>query len=607
MTAPLPKHHDYEDAERFMLEAFGVPMGKYMRVGEVVPLELAVHEAVLLFSRAAIEERVMEWRREERRSNRGRRALFSEASLLKLMFVTMRARRSVSIKKMTEVAMSLTVRQREAVGILHFSPHQATQYRRLWEAIQRLRTLTDRHPGKRGERMLKKDYDLLVASRERKQMAKRHARMLELTNLLIDGSVNFLPRDVRRRFKGAVAIDATFAEVSGSQKGDKTIGPNDTVSVNFDCGWYTRDGDHDGSGVKKSKRKFGWEVEFAVMTRDPAESDFTYPLLFLATSGHKPGKTRGHGLHLYNSMRSRGIDVKTLIGDRAYFPGARVQDLQGPLAKAGVKVVMDYKTTELGIQASYNSKDGRHKLIMVGGNWYMACMPSTLVFLEQTHQARLAAIEELPEEAQSAARAKAEALATKRRNSRSKYHLKPRSNFDQTGARQYTYPTFKSDEVEFDPESGEVVELKVPGKTVKVPGNLSNRPGVLNQRHLKYHQEFEYGSDEQRAWFGQRNNVENGNSRLKDADREALGVAMKRRVRGPWFVELAAAFAAASANLARIIEWLKERLSLAPINRMNNTSPALFEAGLSTLTLDEHDSRNGFNAIAQLPEFQLLD
>jgi len=49
-------------------------------------------------------------------------------------------------------------------------------------------------------------------------------------------SVDFLPRDVRRRFKGAVAIDATFAEVSGSQKGDKTIGPNDTVSVNFDCG-----------------------------------------------------------------------------------------------------------------------------------------------------------------------------------------------------------------------------------------------------------------------------------------------------------------------------------------------------------------------------------
>lgn len=67
-------------------------------------------------------------------------------------------------------------------------------------------------------------------------MAKRHARVLELTNLLIDGSVNFLPRDDRRRFKGAVDIDATFAEVSGSQKGDKTIGPNDTVSVNFDCG-----------------------------------------------------------------------------------------------------------------------------------------------------------------------------------------------------------------------------------------------------------------------------------------------------------------------------------------------------------------------------------
>jgi len=114
------------------------------------------------------------------------------------------------------------------------------------------------------------------------------------------------------------------------------------------------------------------------MTRDPAESDFTYPLLFLATSGHKPGKTRGHGLHIYNSMRSREIDVKTLIGDRAYFPGARVQDLQGPLAKAGVKIVMDYKTTKLGIQASYTSKDGTISSWRAAtGTWHACPSPSS--------------------------------------------------------------------------------------------------------------------------------------------------------------------------------------------------------------------------------------
>ncbi len=151
------------------------------------------------------------------------------------------------------------------------------------------------------------------------------------------------------------------------------------------------------------------------MTRDPAESDFTYPLLFLATSGHKPGKTRGHGLHLYNSMRSRGIDVKTLIGDRAYFPGARVQDLQGPLAKAGVKVVMDYKTTELGIQASTTAKTA-----VTSSSWWAATVHgmhalNPHLLSNKLTRRDLPPIEELPEEAQSAARAEAEALATKRR------------------------------------------------------------------------------------------------------------------------------------------------------------------------------------------------
>lgn len=610
MTAPLSKHHDYEDAERWMVDRFGLSMGKHIRLGVIVPLELAVHETVLLFSRVPLEDRVLSWKAEDRTSTRGRHCLLTETSLLKLMFATMRARRSLSIKIMAEVAMSLTAQQRRAIGIGDLSPRQSTQYRRIWEAIQRLRKLTDRHPGKRRHRPTKADYDKIVAARTPIEMAKRHKRMIELTNLIIQGSIEFMPRDVRRRFKGAVAIDATFAEVIGQQRGDTTIEDDDTVSTNYDCGWYTRDGDHNGSKKKKSQRKFGWEIEFAVMTRDPNEADFMYPLLFLATTGHKPSETRGHGLMLFDSMKSRGIDVSTLIGDRAYFPGARAVDLQAPLARAGIKVVMDYKNTDYGIQATYTKADAtgiKHHLYMVMGSWYLGCMPNNLIHLEKAHAKALKAIEKLPEDEQEAAIEEAEALLYKQRLVRSRYRLTPRSTYDKTGARQFTYPEFPKGEVEFDLETGEVIELNIPGKTVKIPGNLNpNKKGKVNDKHLKYAQEYEYGLDIQRAWFGKRNNVENGNSRLKDVDRSALGLAMKRKVRGPWFVELAAAISAASENLTRILAWLKERLALAPINRMNNTSASLFEQGHATLTLEEHDERNGFNRIAELPEFQLL-
>lgn len=62
----------------------------------------------------------------------------------------------------------------------------------------------------------------------------------------------------------------------------------------------------------------------------------------------------------------------------------------------------------------------------------------------------------------------------------------------------------------------------------------------------------------------------------------------------------------ASANVSRIIDWLKARLALRTLNRMNRTSAALFEPGLETLTVDEHDRRNPFNQLAQMEQLRLI-
>ncbi|WP_156794769.1 hypothetical protein [Curtobacterium sp. BH-2-1-1] len=266
---------------------------------------------------------------------------------------------------------------------------------------------------------------------------------------------------------------------------------------------------------------------------------------------------------------------------------------------------MDYKDVEeeIGKQAFY--ADGRHNLIMVAGSWHLAFMPEALVTAEADWRKLVKATESLPDKERKNRRAEGKALLVQRRAERSKYRLTPRSGYDLTGARQYTYPDFKDPSV-YDESTKKFIPVSIPGKTVKIPGVLHDDKGVKHQKHLKYGQEFEYKSDVWRAWYGKRNNIENGNSRLKDADREALGIPMKRRMRGPWAVEIAGAMAAASANITRIIDWLKARLALASMNRMNRTSAALFEPGIDKLTVADHDERNEFNRLAQIDSLRLI-
>jgi hypothetical protein len=602
MTGQLPKHHDFAEAERWMQEAFGYTMAHYIRLGDVQPIDRAVRDTVCLFDHAGIRELIEKWKAEDRASNRGRKSLFSETSLLMVMFASMRWKYSMSIMTCADLMMRLTRRQREAFGITEFSPRQEVIYGRIWEAIQRLRLLTDRHPGKRWQRPTHAEYKRIVAARNPEQMKIRHERMRELTNNVIYGSVQFLPRDVRRRFKGSVAIDATPVELTGAQKGEQNIRDTDKMCVNYDGGWYTRQGDHDGSRAKKSKRIFAWEIEFAVMTRNHPEDDHIYPLLFLATGGHKPGQLIGEGLKLAEAITSRGLPLTTMIADRAYLPGAKAEDLQLPLAKAGVRLVMDYKSTELGIQAFYTSPDGKHNLIMVAGSWYLSCMPKSLVLAEEVYRKSLEAAERLDSDAAQELIRTATEDVEKKRALRRKYRLKPRGRHDDTGARQYLYPEFPEGEVEFDPETGQVIEIVIPGKTVKVPGAIGKEAdGKPNVRHIKYGQEFEFGTSLHASMFAMRNTVENGNSRVKDVDREALHVAMKRRVRGPWFAELVAAFAAATQNLSRILDWLQERLALANRTRMNRNLAAVYEDGYMTRTVEDHDRLNPFEQLESIP------
>lgn len=582
MTAALTKYHDAEHVDRWFEQSFEMTLGDWVTMGTKKSVKRAVHEVSLVCKHGDVQQVIDGFKAETRKSNAGQKSKFSEASALMLIFVSLRANRQMSLMAAVEMLMVMPWKQRRRLGITEVVENrQELMYDRVWAALARLRDLVDDEPGDRHEGMTFELYNEQVAKRDPEEMAARTRRRGELMTAILHGSVLLLPKEIRDRSDGAHAIDATIVELVGMHKAFENMRLGDKMPTNHGGGLYVRDGDHDGSKKGPGKRKYGQEIESCIWTRNNPNADKDFPLLFTAIGDHKPGKLIGHGRKLLESLIARDIKIKTLIADRAYTPNAKVEDLQLPFAQQGVSLVMDYGIKQKGKQAFWASPDGKHNLVMCDGSWYLASMPEALQLAEKTYSdfKKKADKNIKDEDVRNARVTAAHDLLVLQRSRRSRFRLEPRGRHRADGSRQYFYPTLRlEDTADIDPVTGEVVEITVPSKTVLIPGVLGN--GARNEentKHLKYGQEFEYKSEKWRGMYGLRNTVESGNASVKNPEHLALGIAMKRLVRGPWFAALCAAMAAACENIHRIVDWYQERLNLAHRNRKNRSHLAVYE------------------------------
>ncbi|MBA8992153.1 hypothetical protein FHW23_003441 [Curtobacterium pusillum] len=580
MTAALSKYHDAEHVDRWFEQSLEMPLGKWVELGRK-SVKRAVREVSLVCRHGDVQAVIERAKAETRKSNAGQKAKFSEASALMLVFVSLRVNGKMSLMAAVEMLMRMNWKQRRRLGITEVVENrQELMYDRVWAALARLRDLVDDEPGDRHEGMLFGEYLQVVANRDPEEMAARTRRRTELMSAIVHGSVLLLPQEIRDRSEGVHAIDATIAELVGMHKTFKNMKPTDKMPTNHGGGLYVRHGDHDGSKEGPGKRKYGQEIEYCIWVRNDPDADKDFPLLFTAIGDHKPGKLAGHGQKMLESLIANGIKIKTLIADRAYTPNAKVEDLQLPYAQHGVKLIMDYGIDQKGKQAFWASPDGKHNLVMCDGSWYLSSMPEALQLAEKTYADAKKAASKIEDETVREERiAAAHALVVLQRARRSRFRLEPRGRHRADGARQYFYPALRpEDRVDIDPQTAELVEITVPSKTVLIPGVIggSKRDGE-NVKHLKYGQEFEYKSERWRRMYGLRNTVESGNASVKNPEHLALGIAMKRLVRGPWFAALCAAMAAACENISRIVDWYQERLELAHRNRKNRSHPAVYK------------------------------
>lgn len=366
------------------------------------------------------------------------------------------------------------------------------------------------------------------------EIAERRARLEAMVAQLVQASVEVCSHSELLGFDGSLGLDATPVPLY-SRGPSKRAG---TTASDPDGAWYVREGDHgevDGPGGKKI-RKIHWALEatIAVMGRPPG-SVAAYPNLILGISLGRPGTDPGgSGVRVLASVRRRGYRAGYLGADRGYTQ-ALPERFHLPARALGYRVVMDYKATDLGMQA--NSQGA----LMVDGAFYCPSIPPALMAASADHRAGL--IDEMTHARRVAARAP--------------WRLVRKQGPDHDGYERFACPALGEHPKLCCPlrasENGlGKIPVLLPPKT---PPKLCCKSAVTIAPDVgaRFRQDLAFGTEQwARTYAAYRNTIEGLNGYMKDPAHEALQAPARRRVRGIAAQSLFCGLLAMAANIRKI-------------------------------------------------------
>jgi hypothetical protein len=273
----------------------------------------------------------------------GRPATISARALLAGMFLAAGDNRGKVL--LTEVTDTLyyeiSPRMRERLGIESkadtdkgFEAAYAVVRRR----FHRLARACDPSPLPKNKRLDKTDAQRLTAEADHSLLAEHRARLVELTNLILEDSLTDARPLLDEHWDGSGAVDGTA--VRAYAKGLRSTGP--VTATDPDAAWHVRTGDHadpaatdtpnKGASRKKSRKraeyKYAYEATLAI-ARNPARDGAPGPdgqpdptLLpalvlgfILDKPGHNPG---GNAITVLRDVRRRGYQAGWMAGDRLF-------------------------------------------------------------------------------------------------------------------------------------------------------------------------------------------------------------------------------------------------------------------------------------------------
>ncbi len=241
--------------------------------------DAVVRRAIELLDTSGILEVIDGWRAEDRRGPGGRPETFGVRPLLVSMLLCALGDEPLLATRFTEVLFErISPTMRVALGV---PEPPASDDLTGWRAVYRntrtrlhgLLRLMDPSANPKNRRLPHEQFEALCERRRAglsdTAWGERYERLTWFVNGLLEMSFRALPRDIRRRWKGSVAVDATvvpaFARhdrrLTRRSRGEKPAVI--THSADPDADWYTREKTDPNAESGPSQRSvWGFEASF---------------------------------------------------------------------------------------------------------------------------------------------------------------------------------------------------------------------------------------------------------------------------------------------------------------------------------------------------------
>jgi len=499
--------------------------------------------ALSIVTTSGIAARVVAWRAEDAKGRHagGRPLSIDDSAIITLLVLLVLEGSPLFVTNIANaIEHRLSDEAKSLLGIRQYAADGDDWYDRSWRAVHRLLSVIDPYPAPHKRRMSVEEFKVIEALRDLNEVRRREARLNELSNALVLATWKMVPRDIRRRWKGNICVDAT--PVKAFARG---YTPRVPKTVENDAGWYVREGDHRDTGDKKGrtvpKYLFGWEATIVIASTNDPRRAADFPLLATGITFDKPGfSVAENAMTVFHSMREDGMPVGLAVGDRAYWPLAQAEKLQLPMRALGYANVNDYQDNQLGIQAGHGGG------IMVEGAWYCPSMPTPLVEASIDYRVK---------------KTIDEAMWKKRIAARTPYMLHSKETPDVDGHQPLRCPAVGASATVACPLRAESMK----GEKVVLRSRVATPPEHVDRicrqtsvsfppsAGAKYRQDIQYGTDEWHEMFATaRNTIEGFNAFIKDGAHEALADPTRRRLRGRAAQHLLTALLVMAANVRKI-------------------------------------------------------
>lgn len=515
-----------------------------------------------LVTNSGVPARLDQWHADDRSAKAGGRPRqMTTETILTLLILTTAEDQSQMV---TEISRTIHERlDKKTMELLQLKQGRR-EYAKDWyplvrSGLDRVIETIDSKPGRHDKFLTRAEHEEVLNDRDETETAMKQLRLDWVTNALLQATMDVLPAESWKTWKGDLTFDATVAPIWGSR--GRPWQPADTkqsdllLPFEYDAGWYLRTAKHEPTTAASKARKavFGFELTLTAMARhDPSPAaECDYPQLVIGIGMSAPGTDLIHtARRTVESIADRGHPRGHIAGDRGYFAAAKPEDLQTPLRRLGYKILTDYKIDQLGMKGGYEGA------IQVEGAFYCPSMPKPLVNATKdfrngliswdTWQKRIERRRVFKMKRHEAApRADgAVVMQCPARGSGATVECPLARGCGSTKKKEY------SDKLEVTPppenKRGKVCTNKA---TVTFP----------EEAGAKLLQDFHFGSKEWQAHYSSdRNTIEGVNGRLK-SEGISLGDASKRRLRGYTAQYLCLTAQVMKENLRLIDQWGKER------------------------------------------------